>query len=124
TKVLRGLAELPEEPSDPELHEVRRRARAARFTAEIAVPVHGKPAGRIQKTARRMQQVLGEHQDTVIAQGVLRRLGSDTRRYGADPFTYGRLQALAEAEAQQARERFARLRSRAERPALRTWLED
>ena len=59
-----GLATVP---SDGALHEVRIRAKRCRYAAELAEPVIGKRARGLAIAVTRVQEVLGEHQDAVIA---------------------------------------------------------
>jgi CHAD domain-containing protein len=67
-KVRKAVRELPDEPADEELHAVRKKGKRARYAAELA--------GRKQlvKRAKKLQDVLGEHQDAVVASGRLREL--------------------------------------------------
>ncbi|MDQ1430503.1 MAG: hypothetical protein QOF40_1105 [Actinomycetota bacterium] len=58
---------LPAEPADVELHEVRKRAKQARYALEATAPVLGKPATRLAKRLASLQDVLGAHQDAVVA---------------------------------------------------------
>jgi CHAD domain-containing protein len=71
-KKLRGAVEaLPETPPDEDLHALRKRGKRARYAAELA----GKK--RVVKAAKRLQEVLGEHQDAVVAEQRLRALALD-----------------------------------------------
>ena len=54
-------------PSDAALHAVRIRAKRCRYAAELAEPVIGKPARELAAAVARVQDVLGDHQDAVIA---------------------------------------------------------
>ena len=61
---------LPDEPADHELHAVRKKGKRARYAAELAgwkEPV---------QRAKQLQDVLGEHQDAVIAAERLRQLAA------------------------------------------------
>jgi CHAD domain-containing protein/adenylate cyclase class IV len=58
---------LPNEPPDIELHEVRKRAKQARYALEATAPVLGKPAVRVAKRLASLQDALGAHQDAVVA---------------------------------------------------------
>lgn len=60
---------LPSEPSDEALHALRIRAKRARYTAELA---GGKRASRRAERLKRLQDVIGEHQDAVVATARLR----------------------------------------------------
>lgn len=79
------------------LHEIRKSAKRLRYAAEAAVPVFGKRAARIARTAEEVQTILGDHQDSVVIREKLRSLAAVPREGGGpDGFTYGRLHALEE----------------------------
>jgi len=63
-------------PHETALHQVRKDAKRLRHVAEAAAPVHGKPAAKIAKAARRQQKILGELHDSVLARDLLARLGA------------------------------------------------
>jgi CHAD domain-containing protein len=69
-KVRKTVRELPDEPSDEELHGVRKKGKRARYAGELA--------GRKKsvKRAKELQDVLGEHQDSVVAGERLRELAA------------------------------------------------
>src|SRR5262249_10604673 len=48
------------------LHDVRKAAKRARYAAEAADPVIGRPARSFGKCMKSVQQLLGEHQDAII----------------------------------------------------------
>jgi CHAD domain-containing protein len=89
----RAVDSLPAEPSDAELHAVRIAAKHARYAAELATETIGKPARRIVRRARLVQDVLGDHQDAHVAEGVLDDLARRTGNLRA-AFVAGRLAAL------------------------------
>jgi CHAD domain-containing protein len=66
------------EPEDTELHELRIQVKRARYAAELAAPSRGAKARRFVKDAKRLQDVLGEHQDAVVAAEKLRELAVAT----------------------------------------------
>ena len=70
-KAVRGLSD---EPADDELHAVRKKGKRARYAAELA----GRK--KFVKRAKQLQDVLGEHQDAVVAAARLRELAA-----GAEP---------------------------------------
>ena len=55
------------DPDDAALHEARIRAKRVRYAAESLAPVFGKPARRFARRAEALQEVLGAHQDAVVA---------------------------------------------------------
>jgi CHAD domain-containing protein len=54
-------------PTDDALHALRIRAKRARYAAEALEPFVGRRAARFARAAARLQDVLGRHQDAVIA---------------------------------------------------------
>jgi CHAD domain-containing protein len=74
TRLSRMAEGLPKQPSDTELHAVRIQTKRARYAAELAARAVGRPAWRFVKRAKKLQDVLGEHRDAVIAEGRLREL--------------------------------------------------
>ncbi|MDV7246750.1 MULTISPECIES: CYTH and CHAD domain-containing protein [Rhodococcus] len=96
---------------DAALHRARKAAKRARYAAELAQPVLGKKKAKKKvATYKKMQEVLGEHQDSVVAADILRGLGA---RAGTTPgengFTFGLLYGLEQQAARQARVNAARL---------------
>jgi CHAD domain-containing protein len=61
---------------DAALHQVRKDAKRLRHAAESVIIIHGKRARVLEKTGRRIQSVLGDHQDTVVARELLHRLAA------------------------------------------------
>jgi CHAD domain-containing protein len=68
----RSCRGLGEDASDGDLHAARIRAKRARYAAEALAPLVGKPARRFAQAAEALQEVLGEHQDAVVAAAWLR----------------------------------------------------
>jgi CHAD domain-containing protein len=58
---------LGDQPSDERLHELRIRTKRARYAAEAAAPVLGKQARAFAQAAARLQDVLGDLNDAVVA---------------------------------------------------------
>jgi CHAD domain-containing protein len=83
------------------LHEARKAAKRARYAAEALRPVCGKPARRFGRQMKRVQSVLGEHQDAVITRQCLRDLAVRAALAGENAFAYG---VMYEAEAERARQ--------------------
>jgi CHAD domain-containing protein len=88
--------------SDDELHRARIAGKRARYTAELAEAEVGKPARRVIERAKELQDVLGAHQDAIVAEARLRGLLADAPGSGA-AFAAGRL-----VERERARQREAR----------------
>ncbi|WP_159807862.1 CYTH and CHAD domain-containing protein [Cellulomonas citrea] len=84
---------------DAALHEVRKRARHARYAAEVAALVHGRPARRSARSFQRVQDTLGEQHDTVVRRQTLERLAG---RAGREAFVLGRWHAAEQLDAARA----------------------
>jgi CHAD domain-containing protein len=70
-KLRRDVRALEREPADDALHALRKRGKRTRYAHELA----GKKA--VVKRAKELQDVLGEHQDSVVAEERLRALAHD-----------------------------------------------
>ncbi|MFD3405203.1 CHAD domain-containing protein [Kribbella sp. NPDC058693] len=94
---------------DHELHEVRKAAKRLRYAAESAVPVLGDEASALAARAEEVQEILGEHQDSVVSRDLLHQLALEVFADGGNPFTFGRLHATEEARGNTSRESFYKL---------------
>ena len=56
------------DPSDTKLHKVRILAKRSRYAAEATAPLLGPAAARFAAGVADLQTVLGDHQDTVLAE--------------------------------------------------------
>ncbi|BCL20413.1 CHAD domain-containing protein [Streptomyces tuirus] len=84
---------------DVALHEARKKAKRTRYAAEAAEPVLGKPAKTMVKSMKALQNLLGEHQDSVMARKALRELSAVAHAAGESAFTYGLLHEREEQRA-------------------------
>jgi CHAD domain-containing protein len=77
------------------LHRARKAAKRARYAAELRRPIDGSAAvKKVEKHFKRIQRVLGEHQDSVVASDALRRFALTAGTTpGENGFTYGLLYA-------------------------------
>ncbi|MEC3976710.1 CYTH and CHAD domain-containing protein [Amycolatopsis sp. H20-H5] len=80
---------------DVALHEVRKKAKQARYAADALRPVTGRKLGEWRKGVKALQSTLGEHHDTVVARDVLRLLGIKAYADGDNGFTFGLLHGLS-----------------------------
>lgn len=94
-KVTRHLAAGPgPQGDDDELHKARKAGKRARYAAELAGPVLGKKTKNSITRFKDLQDILGEHQDAVVAADLLRRLAAGTAKNpDENGFTYGLLYA-------------------------------
>jgi CHAD domain-containing protein len=119
-KLRKAVAALPEPPADDDLHAARIKTKRARYAAELAARAVGRPAERFVEKAKALQDILGEHQDAVVAEGRLRELfdGVRGRRAG---FVAGRLVERQRARRLAARADFARYWPKVERRGRKAW---
>lgn len=108
------------DPADEVLHAIRIRAKRARYAADVAALVIGKPAARFADAVAGVQEVLGDHQDACVRRAWLRGASSALTPEAA--LVAGQLVAAATAAADQARDAFPEAWKRANAGRLRTWL--
>lgn len=113
-----AVRQLPENPTDPELHRIRILAKRARYAAEAVQAVAGPAAANFAKAASKLQTVLGEHQDSVTAQAWLR----GARATGRRAFAAGELIATEHMAAGDARARWPKVWKSLDRKRLRSWM--
>jgi inorganic triphosphatase YgiF len=109
-RLVRDAGRLELDDPDEHWHEVRIVGKRARYAAEALVPVFG---GRARRAARRLEEVtelLGEHQDAVIAADTTRRLAAGRRVTGTTGFVLGLLHEHERAAVTASRRAFLRLR--------------
>ncbi len=70
-RLAKTVARLGERPTDAELHGLRIALKRARYAAELSAPT-GKTGRAFVAAAKRLQDLLGEHQDSVVAESLLR----------------------------------------------------
>jgi CHAD domain-containing protein len=113
-----AVKQMPETPTDPELHRIRILAKRARYAAEAVAPVAGKAADQFARAAAKLQTVLGEHQDSVTAQAWLR----SARISGRRAFVAGELIAMEHIAAEDARSKWPKVWQAMDRKSLRAWM--
>ena len=83
------------EPSAELFHRARKAAKRNRYAAEAAAPVWGDKSERIVENRKNLQDLLGDHQDSIVCAAFLRDLGARRGiRSGQNGFTYGVLYAM------------------------------
>jgi CHAD domain-containing protein len=92
-------------PSDAGLHDLRLRVKRARYAAELAERAAGAGATAFIRSAKALQDVLGEHQDAAVAEERIRKLlrGPQSLRYAV---AAGRLIERQYVRRERAREAF------------------
>src|SRR3954447_5062496 len=123
-RLAKGAARIrrPESP-DSEWHRTRIAAKQARYAAEAVAPIFGKPAKTLGRQAEEVQDLLGEHQDAVVAADTLYRLAVAPRA-GSVAFTLGVLHARQEQVIARTRAEFPAVWARAGDAKHRQWLDN
>jgi CHAD domain-containing protein len=70
---------------DDAIHRIRKRAKRLRYTADAI------GAKKVSKRAKKLQSLLGDHQDSVVSREHLSRQAEAAHAAGEDTFTYGLL---------------------------------
>ena len=116
-------------PSDPDdaFHELRKLAKRARYTAELIAPIMGRraarAAGRFIRLLTQVQDMLGEHQDAVVAADEIERV---LATHAHEPAFVQAANALLQAErgkAHAAREVFFKVWDKLDRKKSRRWMK-
>jgi CHAD domain-containing protein len=107
-KLTRDAARLAEVPSDDALHALRKRAKHARYAAELAAIDGGKPVARYADSLKALQDVIGDHQDAVVAEARLRAVARARTAVAA-----GRLIELQRSRCRRARDAYPAILQRA-----------
>ncbi|GAB3268974.1 CYTH and CHAD domain-containing protein [Kineosporia babensis] len=105
---------------DFHLHEIRIKAKRARYAAEAAKPTIGKPAKNAAKAMEAITETLGNHQDGVVQREWLRDLAVRAFGAGENGFTFGLLHGRIAGEAEHDEKLFAGAWEEA-RAALAAW---
>lgn len=113
-KVSRRLARANSAGDMHLLHGARKAAKRARYAAEAATPVLGRKAASKQaKKYQRLQDLLGEHQDSLLSAELLRQLGAKAGTVdGENGFAFGVLHEREQRNARKARRRARRVAKR------------
>jgi CHAD domain-containing protein len=77
------------EGRDAAIHEARKAAKRVRYAAEAAVPALGGSAKGLARDTKKLQELLGEHHDNVVARAILLGIAREAHAAREDTFTYG-----------------------------------
>jgi CHAD domain-containing protein len=76
-RLRKSIAALGSPPEDAALHELRRRAKQARYATEMLAVVDARWPLRVAADAEAVQEILGEYQDRVVARAWLESIALD-----------------------------------------------
>jgi CHAD domain-containing protein len=112
--------------SDEEYHRVRKRAKRARYCAEAVAPALDNDSAsatrRFARRANRVQDVLGEHQDAIVACKEVARIAIENSGDAAFLLAAGRLLERQAIAASTARTEFVKAWQRLDRRKNRRWM--
>jgi CHAD domain-containing protein len=113
--------------ADEAFHEVRKRAKRARYAAEAVAAAldHSSHRAALEfaRRARDVQDVLGTHQDAVVAAGEIRHAAADRPDAGPFNFAAGRLLEVETRLAAESRDRFFEVWAELDQKKLVRWLK-
>lgn len=91
-------------------HELRKRGKRFRYALEFLSGLYGKPAGKLIGRMKNLQDVLGDHQDAVVATRQLRELAeSESELSRQAVFTMGGISRRYQEQARELRARFPKV---------------
>jgi CHAD domain-containing protein len=120
--LLAAAGDAAPEGRDAALHEARKAYKRARYAVEVLAPAGGGAARRLTKRLTALQDVLGAHQDAVVAEALLRDYGMRAYLQGENAFSYGLLHARQRAAGERRLDGLAKARRRAGKSRVRDWL--
>lgn len=117
-KLCKAVVELDDEADDEKLHAVRIKAKRCRYAAEAIAPVGGKQAARFARRVARLQKILGDLRDAVVAEQRLRQIKGDPE----EVFVAGGLAAMEAQAAAESRSSWRKAWKKASKKSLRSWM--
>jgi CHAD domain-containing protein len=119
-KLRRAARKLGPKSSAQQVHRARILAKRARYAAELAEPVARKRSRRFVEAAKRFQDVVGSHQDAVVAADKIRGVLDRTKNIES-AFAAGRLVERMTRRRRKARRKLPRAWKRLERQGRKAW---
>ena len=119
-RLVKAVHALEANPADEALHNVRILAKRCRYAAEAAEPVVGKPAERLARDLARLQTILGNLQDSSVAQHWLR--DAATTATPRQVLSAGLLIKVQQDTAERSRREWRRAWRKTARRRNRSWL--
>lgn len=120
TKLRKAMRKLGSSPSDPELHRIRIKTKRARYAAELAETCTGKAATQYIAQAKRFQDLLGVHQDAVLAEQHIREFTAQSASVRA-AFVAGRMVERQRQRRESARSAFRAQWKKLKKRGERAW---
>lgn len=108
-KVRKAGDAIGKKSSAEEYHELRKRGKRFRYALEFLSGVYGKPADKLIGQMKDLQDVLGDHQDAVVAVEHLRELSESGELSQRAVFTMGGISRRYQDQARELRARFPKV---------------
>ncbi len=126
-RVLKKGRALGPSAGDAELHKLRIRCKRLRYSCEFFEDVYGRPARVFAKQVTRLQDILGEHHDAVVARESLaryaERIGAKAESGARTYVAVGELTAIDAGRAERSRREFTEAWDKFDRSEMRAPLE-
>jgi CHAD domain-containing protein len=126
-RLRRGARALKPTDPDVDFHDVRKRAKRARYTAELIAPALGrraeKHAQRFIRLTTQLQDILGEHQDAIVAMTEVERFIAERPQDQGLARAARELLETQHRAAQVSREKFFDIWKKLERKKSLRWLK-
>jgi CHAD domain-containing protein len=125
-KLSRPARRLTKDSIPEEFHDVRKKAKRARYAAEAVAPAlggRGKDAERFAKAVSKVQDVLGEQQDGIVAIQTIEDVMAKTRRTPKFAYAAGRLAERQIRAIDDSRASFFYAWENVDRAKIRRWLK-
>jgi len=103
------------------MHETRKASKDARYIAEAASQAGRAKDRRVARRMKKLQSVLGDHHDAVVARDTARDIGVRAHRVGENAFSFGVLHERCQREADILEEQTKRQWARAFGPEYGRW---
>jgi CHAD domain-containing protein len=119
-KLRKAVKRLGSPPEDEDLHRVRRQAKKARYTADLVKPRGGKKVEKYLAAIKELQEVLGDFQDAVVAQGRITGYLPEARTT-PEGFALGRMAELQASKKRRAAAAFPSTWERVAKAGKKAW---
>ncbi len=116
-RLRRAVDDLRRDAPDEAFHAIRILSKRARYAAEAVEPIYGKPARRLAEALSDLQEVLGQYQDTTVAEAWLR---DAAKALPSTRLVAGELIAFERDDRMLLKAKFAKVWKKASRRKLRT----
>ena len=105
-KVRKAAKKLSEDSPPEHFHELRKKGKRLRYALEPLQEVYGKPAQKMVKLLKKIQDDLGDHQDLIVAAGLMEELGVAGDRPPRAAFSMGSMAERYDRDAEEIRAGF------------------